>query len=413
MSQPKRAKLATLPDAITIHADRELFLDALLDCSVVSVKSVAIPAYEHARIDVGKGLMTLTATDGELCVRRVIIAEASAPGSFTIHVNRTLALIKTCVADLVITVASTAPIENALPIGNKPGNQMAYLIESGRSRLRAPSVMMDELPEYHAAESLLSNFDSPSFSIALKMGAACFSSDESRFQLNAVHLRRKGKQLWFESTNGVKAVIAAIAVPDMAAEFDVIVPRRAVGALVAFTQSHPNFDLKLDDHWMTLAAHGHELTTRLLPGQFPNFDEVFRPFDRAGMMDCTVSADAMLAVFARFLCVRPRDMSKGRQLSRVRADITEKEITLQQEDEQTGEARDVVACEFDGEPLTIFFDRDFMADLIGLCGEQARITIDANPKNMMIQPATLTEGFKRARFALSLCDGNGFKGGDD
>ena len=113
--------------------------------------------------------------------------------------------------------------------------------------------------------------------------------------------------------------------------------------------------ITLGDNQATFATPDASLTTNLLEGQFPPYEEVIPKETDKKMVAGT--ADLLSAV--RRAALLTAEDSKG-----VRMEFTKKGLTLTSRNPEAGEAKVDFACKFDGADVTIGFNPAFLGDAL-------------------------------------------------
>jgi DNA polymerase-3 subunit beta len=123
---------------------------------------------------------------------------------------------------------------------------------------------------------------------------------------------------------------------------------------------------------------GTWLTTRRIEGQFPKVDEL-KPRDFK--YEVAIARDELLEVVRRTSVMVNRN-------SPLRLRFAEGEVTVWTQTQDVGEARETLPVRFDGEPLEIGFNAEFLKDGIESAeGEEMRLRLIDPLRPGLIQSA--------------------------
>jgi DNA polymerase-3 subunit beta len=106
------------------------------------------------------------------------------------------------------------------------------------------------------------------------------------------------------------------------------------------------------ENQVVFGAGGTWLTTRRIDGQFPNYKQLLpETFEH----EVTLARDELLDVVRRTSVMAQRN-------SPLRLRFAEGELTVSAQTQDVGEARESLPAAFDGEPLEIGFNAEFLRD---------------------------------------------------
>ena len=195
------------------------------------------------------------------------------------------------------------------------------------------------------------------------------SKEGTRYAFNGVLIVVEKQQLIFIATDGRrlaqsrgeltsvnKKADAAPAGSATGGKPNHIVPAKSL-ALVdkLLGQADETVQITLGDNQAVFRTPDATLTTNLLEGQFPPYEEVIPKETDKRMVAGT--ADLLSAV--RRAALLTAEDSKG-----VRMEFTKKGLTLTSRNPEQGEAKVDFACKFDGADVTIGFNPSFLGDAL-------------------------------------------------
>jgi DNA polymerase-3 subunit beta len=149
-------------------------------------------------------------------------------------------------------------------------------------------------------------------------------------------------------------------------ELEAIVPARALDEVRRLAAGADTLELGVQENQVLFGVGGTWLTTRRIEGQFPKFDEL-RP--KEFEHEVVLPRAELLEVVRRTAVMAHRN-------SPLRLRFAEGEVTIWAQTQDVGEARETLPVRFDGEPLEIGFNADFLRDGIESAeGEEMRLRL--------------------------------------
>jgi DNA polymerase-3 subunit beta len=135
---------------------------------------------------------------------------------------------------------------------------------------------------HHAAQQLLAEvavtLDAGAFSDALRQVVSAASKDEGRPVLTGVLLAAENDGLRLVATDSYRLAVRDLpGVSVLGAEQRVLVPARALNELQRVLSDGPEVTLRIGENDATFEIGGTRLSTRLIPGDFPNYRQLIPP----------------------------------------------------------------------------------------------------------------------------------------
>ena len=125
------------------------------------------------------------------------------------------------------------------------------------------------------------------------------SQDESRPFLNGLYLIARKQELRLVATDGHRLALARSAV-DADVEMAGIVPRKAVQELTRVLGGAERVDLAVGESKFFVRTEGFELVSKLVEGQFPNYEQVI---PKSSPLRLVVEREPLLAAIRRVAVV--------------------------------------------------------------------------------------------------------------
>ena len=192
------------------------------------------------------------------------------------------------------------------------------------------------------------------------------SRDEARPVLTGILVKFGEGKLVMAATDSYRLSYKETPIEGSVPEIEAIVPARALEELRRLAPSGGTLELGVQENQVIFGIDGTWLTTRRIEGQFPKFDEL-RP--KEFTHEVTVPRDELLDVVRRTAVMAHRN-------SPVRLRFAEGELTVWTQTQDIGEARETLPIRFEGEPLEIGFNADFLRDGVESAeGDELRVRL--------------------------------------
>lgn len=191
------------------------------------------------------------------------------------------------------------------------------------------------------------------------------SSDETKQVLTGVHLTIQPDGLEFAATDGHRlAVVQTIQEDTESAskspvreKIDVTIPAKALQELTKMLdrQTADSVAVQFDQNQVVFEWTDQRLVTRLLEGQYPNYQQLVpRQFSRQMTIDRRLFLDALerIAVLA----------DQKNNIVKVSLNSTNQEIALSVEAQDVGSGRETIPAQISGEDLDVAFNVKYLME---------------------------------------------------
>ncbi len=292
-----------------------------------------IGAHEHG--------LRIRATDLEVGARVSVPATVTRPGGITLGARK-----------LVELVRELPPQPIALVLRENSWVQLVC----GTASFRLVGLPAEEYPPLamDGAEGWVT-VDGARLRAMLSRTSYAMSQDESRPFLNGLHCVLKQREFRVVATDGHRLALDRMEI-EAEGEMAGIVPRKAIQEMGRVLGSAAAVDLVVRENQFFLRTAGVVLASKLIEGQFPNYEQVL---PRAHPRRLTVDRELLIAALRRVSVVaddrtRPVRLSAGVGVLRLTA-----------ASQELGEAEEVLPAEFSGDELNIAFNARYLLDALG------------------------------------------------
>ena len=358
--------------------DRDVLLKALSHAQGAAPAKPAVPILARVRLeaDIHQGAIEIAATDLDRAATARADGEIEEGGTATAPAQR--------LRDLVRRVP--AGTEIVLRNGDD-----RLVVEAGGFRAEIPAAPAEGFPDIAGGEPE-GRFEIAGRELARMIGVAwhAICADETRYYLNGLFLAARDGALVAAATDGHRLVELRADLPAGAGALSgIIIPRAAVADLkriAADAGGEPVFVMTDGKRLSASNRDGLGLVTRLVDGQFPDYERVLPKEQRPPVRvhrEALLRAVERAAVLAGSGCVR--------------LEIEPDAVTVSVEDVE-GTAGERIPASFDGAPVLIGLSPKYLREMLGVMeGER----IELRPGTPMAPVLAFDpEGDARLRYVL-------------
>ena len=214
-------------------------------------------------------------------------------------------------------------------------------------------------------------FKGPEFRQALSQVVRSASADDSRPILTGVLMASEGEgRLRLVSTDSYRLSVRDLDGSSILGERQkVLVPSRALGELQRLIADSDEVTLKLAEHYAQFVVGAVQLTTRLIPGDFPNYHGLIP----ANHPNCLTANREQLLEVVRRVRLLAQDSTP------VRLVMSGENLEVIAITHDVGKANESMGARYEGEDLTVAFNPGYLIDGIeAATGEEITLhTADA------------------------------------
>jgi DNA polymerase-3 subunit beta len=285
------------------------------------------------------GRLQLAATDMEVSLRASLDAEVEDEGAVVVPGRLLVELVR-------LLPAGEVTIEHRAEEG-------VVRVECGSSSSRLHSYAVEDFPRLPDIESLqLFTVDRDALLDTVSRVSRSASRDESRPVLTGILVRFEPGKLVMAATDSYRLSVKETALDDESPELEAIIPARALGELGRIAGGADAVQLGVQENQVVFSADGVTLTTRRIDGQFPNYRQLL---PEAFEHELSLPRGELLEVVRRTAVMAQRNAP-------LRLRFSEGELTVSAQTQDVGESRESLPAPFEGEPLEIGFNPEFLRD---------------------------------------------------
>ena len=329
--------------------------DALLEALMVAVRAAAgssssRAALTGAHLDLADGTLVVTGSDLDLTLSVTTDVAGEADGA-AVAPARLLTDVVRAVPAGSVEFSVTDDGEASIVAG--PSEFSIRLIpEEDYPQL----AFKDERTQDGAsvAFSPAVSFDGLEFRGALSQVVKSASSDDSRPILTGVFMTAESEgQLRLVSTDSYRLSVRDLEGSSILGEHErVLVPSRALGELQRLIADSDEVTLKLAEHYAQFVVGAVQLTTRLIPGDFPNYHGLI-PTSHPNCL--TANREQLLEVVRRVRLL-------AQDSTPVRLVMSSENLEVIAITHDVGKANESMDAQYEGEDLTVAFNPGYLID---------------------------------------------------
>ena len=316
-------------------------------------RKTTIPILSNYLFEATGDKLSLTATDLDLSLRTSCNAKVKKEGACTIPARKLHDYVK-LLPDADITIRLLENHWVSIRCG-RSNTKMVGMAKSNFPGLPVfPSAGAIKIP----AAVLRSMIAKTGFAIA---------SEESRYTLNGALMVLKPESITMVATDGHRLAHierAGEKFEGVSGEMKTLIPKKAMDELKSLLDSHgesaaETIDFAKDESTLFFRVGPRLLTSRQLTGQFPNYEAVLPKDISKSIALHGEELGAAIARVAQFADERSRA---------VKLRLEKGELKISASSTETGDSEDSIEVAYDGEPIQIGFNAQYLIDFIKATG---------------------------------------------
>jgi len=238
-------------------------------------------------------------------------------------------------------------------------------VECNRSRFRLPGISKETFPELPGHKSTPLKLPASLLKLLIDRTIFAITQEEGRYTLSGAKFELDDKSVKMVTTDGHRLAYVETkdGVPDGAKDsLDVLIPRKTLAELTKLTSDFDgDIGLGADENHVYFQVGSRLLISRLLSGQFPNYEMVMpKNNDRSATFDT-----ASLNQAIRRVALMADDRSHA-----IRFHLSKEQLLISSQNAEEGEARETLETDFGGEDTDIGFNAQYLQDFLNVVGTE-------------------------------------------
>ena len=302
----------------------------------------AVQALSGVQLQAKGGAIELRATDMEIGLRVPLEGEVVREGSAVLP------------ARLLVDVVRALP-GDGVSLELRPAEQDIEL-RGGNATFHIRTLRLEDFPPFPELDGdERVQVPAPAFVETVGKVARSASRDETRPVLTGILVSASGEELRMVATDSYRLSVKETRLEaPLEGAFEANVPARALQELnrIASQSGAEALSVAVRTNQVVFEAGGTVLSSRLIDGQFPNYRQLLPDaYEHELRLDATEFTD----VVRRISLLAQKNAP-------LRLAFSEGEVTVSARTPDVGEARETIPVPFQGEPLEIGFNPEFLRD---------------------------------------------------
>ena len=302
----------------------------------------AVQALSGVLLQARGGSVELRATDMEIGLRVPLEGEVARDGAVVLP------------ARLLVDVVRALP-GDTVSLELRPAEQDVELV-AGAATFHIRTLRLEDFPPFPELDGdERVQVPAPAFVETVGKVARSASRDETRPVLTGILVSASGEELRMVATDSYRLSVKETRLEaPLEGAFEANVPARALQELnrIASQSGADALSVAVRTNQVVFEAGGMVLSSRLIDGQFPNYRQLLPDaYEHELRLDATEFTD----VVRRISLLAQKNAP-------LRLAFSEGEVTVSARTPDVGEARETIPVPFQGEPLEIGFNPEFLRD---------------------------------------------------
>jgi DNA polymerase III subunit beta len=314
-------------------------------------KKSTIPILSNILLEAAEGRLEITATDLDVTIRCGCPAAVDAEGTTTISARRLFDIVRLLPdgADVGFSLLENDWIE----------------LRCGNSHYKIVALAKENFPSIPEAAPATAQIPAGLLRSMIQRTMFAITQEESRYSLNGALLALLPAEIRMVATDGHRLALVSksMEIPGLDLEVRALIPRKTLIEIMKLIgDQDAMIEFGRDENHLFFTLGNRKLVSRVLAGQFPNYELVIpRENDKFVVANTKEFGDG----------VRRAAIMSDEKLKAIRLSFKTGSLELTASCAEAGEAREVVAVEFGGDTLDIGFNPLYLLDFVGICGSDS------------------------------------------
>ena len=238
-------------------------------------------------------------------------------------------------------------------------------VDCDRSKFRLPGIAKDTFPELPGFKSTPLQLPASLLKLLIDRTIFAITQEEGRYTLSGAKFELDKQGAKMITTDGHRLAFVATKEIGKNVEgtgLDVLIPRKTLAELTKLTSDFDgDINLGSDEHHVYFQVGSRLLISRMLSGQFPNYEMVMpKNNDRSATFD-TIGLNQAV----RRVALMADDRSHA-----IRFHLSKEQLLISSQNAEEGEARETLGTDFGGEETEIGFNAQYLQDFLNVVGSE-------------------------------------------
>src|SRR6202022_3534159 len=366
--------------AMEFSVTKSVLLNELSTTQGVVERKTTIPILSNLLVEAKGNRLDITATDLELSIRTSCEAKVKKKGAGTIPAKKLLELVRLLPeGEIKVRLLENHWVE----------------IVSDRKKYKLVGMAKENFPALPAMPHAMVKIPAPILENLIGKTKFAISMEESRYTLNGGLLILKPDTLAMVATDGHRLALAETdqKLAGLNGEMKVLIPKKAmdeVEKLASAAGSDAHIDFAKDESHLFFQVGHRLLISRILTGQFPNYEAVLpRDNTKTVVIERVELSDA----------VRRVAQLADQRSHAVKLAVSKDGIEISASSPEYGEAKENIDKEYQGDPIAIGFNSSYMLDFLAAAAD-GPVSIELKDEQSAGQMRPLADESYRYRYII-------------
>ncbi len=322
-------------------SSRKNLLNEIMIAQDIIASRNALSILSNVLLITANNILTIKATDINVCFETQIPVDTIEPGSTTIYCDKFLSILRS-LPDGELEIEQ---LENRVTIHP--------LFQKIDFNLR--SISSDKYPEMKICDDqLYFSISSNDFIAMINQTIFSVSDDSTRYFLNGVYMENGGDGLVMVSTDGRRlSYMNRVMENELPSFKPIIIPPKFLNLIKKLCTRDSKLELAIHDNYIFAKFDSHKISSTLIDGQFPNYKRVI---PEKQSFQCILDREMLYDALKRvFLFVEQKSQ-------RLFIEIDNEHIVLSSEESDLGNAKEEIPCEYFGDKVKIALNYSYIFD---------------------------------------------------
>ena len=335
-------------------------------------KKSTIPILSNILVEASGEHIDIAATDLDVTIRCGCPASVTTEGTTTISARRLF--------DIVRLLPDGADIELTLLENDWVG------LRSGNSEYKIVALPKDNFPSIPEAAPMTAQISGSLLRSMIQRTMFAITQEESRYSLNGALLALLPTEVRMVATDGHRLALVSksLELPGLDTEVRALIPRKTlVEILKLIGDQDVMIEFGRDENHLFFSVGSKQLVSRILAGQFPNYELVIpRENDKFIVAPSKSFGEG----------IRRAAIMSDEKLKAIRLSFKSGALELTASCADAGESRQVLPVEYEGETIDIGFNPMYLLDFVGACGSDSiSIAIKDSETQGLLRPISSSD----------------------
>jgi DNA polymerase III subunit beta len=345
---------------------REKLQEGLTAVTATIPAKTTLPVLANILVETTERGIRLSGTDLDIAVSTEVAADVEAMGAITIPAKK------------LSEIARELPPS---PVKIAAAGEQRVTLDCGRSHFKILGLPKDEFPSFPAVRFNESwRIRSGELQKLISHTSFAVSTEESRPILNGVLWELRPEMMRMVATNGHRLAKMELPIKSGAApsSSDLIVPPKALEQVRRLFPEDEELEIARGENHLGFRSPFTSVFTRLIEGPYPPYDQVIpRDNNRIAVADRAALTSAL----------RRMSVIASDQTHRIRLSFNAALVRFSVQTPDLGEATDELPIRFDGDPLDIGFNANYLLEILRyIPTEEVKLTFKAPERAATLEP---------------------------